>query len=209
MYWRRRLVLLVVVLGCGFLVFALITSVMDRTVAPAAAPAIDSASTGSRGPAPSAAASSAASGAPEASGIPVPVAAEPMECADDAIAVSADTDASTYRVGEGAVLTLRITNVSTAPCLRDIGPRANELIIRSGGYHVWSSDDCSAGSKSKMATLQPGERFVSTITWDGVTSRKGCPDAGKVARAGRYDLTGRNGRVMSDPTPFSIRRKTR
>ena len=130
-----------------------------------------------------------------------------MGCADDAIVVTADTDAATYRVGSGAVLTLGITNTSDAPCLRDIGPKANELIITSGGFHVWSSDDCSAGSKSKVATLDPGERFVSTISWDGVMSRKGCPDISKAAKAGSYEVIGRNGHVMSDPTRFSIRRK--
>jgi hypothetical protein len=190
-YWRRRLLVAVVIVGIPL--FALV--------------AVNAVRQPGRPAGGDVAASAVASAGVPASTNPSPT-GEPMGCADDAISVTAQTDAATYRVGEGAVLTLGITNTSGAACLRDIGPKANELIITSGGYHVWSSDDCRAGNKSKVATLQPGERFVSTISWDGLMSRKGCPDISKKAKAGSYELVGRNGNVMSDPTRFSLRRKT-
>ena len=70
---------------------------------------------------------------------------------------------------------------------------------------MWSSDDCNASSKSKVVTLKPGDKVASSITWNGRLSQKGCPDKeGAVAKAGRYDLVGRNGKVTSDPTPFAL-----
>jgi hypothetical protein len=136
-----------------------------------------------------------------------PVATEPVECVDSAIAVSATTDSSTYRIGLEPVLSLVIENIGDVACLRDVGAKANELEIKSGGYHVWSSDDCSASQRSKIATLEPGDKVASSISWDGKLSQKGCPKQNKAAKAGRYEVIGRNLAVVSDPTPFSLTNK--
>ena len=82
--------------------------------------------------------------------------ADPVECPDSAITVEATTDSSTYQVGSTPRLTLTIINTGDVACKRDVGPKANELEITSGGYHVWSSDDCNASNKSKVVTLKPG-----------------------------------------------------
>lgn len=134
---------------------------------------------------------------------------EVLECADSAIKVEATTDASTYRVGSTPKLTLTITNTGEVACKRDVGPKANELEITSGGFHVWSSDDCNASNKSKVSTLQPGDKVASSITWNGRLSQKGCPNGeGDPAKAGRYDLDGRNGTATSDSTPFALTSKS-
>jgi len=157
-----------------------------------------------------AAASSSAIAAPGASASAAPSASadagsEPVECLDSAITVEATTDASTYPVGSTPRLTLTIINSGDVACKRDVGPKANELEITSGGYHVWSSDDCNASSKSKVVTLKPGDKVGSSITWNGRLTQKGCPDGeGDPAKAGRYDLVGRNGKVTSEPTPFAL-----
>jgi hypothetical protein len=141
---------------------------------------------------------SASASAPVASG-------DPVDCLDTAIGVEATTDSSTYAVGSTPKLTLTITNTGDVACLRDVGPKANELTITSGGYHVWSSDDCSTNSKSKVSTLKPGQSYVASITWDGHLSQKGCTNSpGAAAKAGRYDLVGRNGKVDSSSTPFAL-----
>lgn len=136
-----------------------------------------------------------------------PVTTEPVDCAESAILVEATTDASTYAVGSEPVLSLVITNVGDVACLRDIGPKANELEIKSGGYHVWSSDDCSASQRSKIETLEPGQKVASSISWDGKLSQKGCPKQNKAAKAGRYEVIGRNVDAVSDPTPFALTNK--
>jgi hypothetical protein len=134
--------------------------------------------------------------------------AEPKACEDADILVEATTDASTYPVGSTPRLTLTITNTGAVACKRDVGPKANELEITSGGYHVWSSDDCNASNKSKVVVLEPDEKVASSITWNGRLSQKGCPNGeGAQAKAGRYDLTGRNGKVTSESTPFALSNK--
>jgi hypothetical protein len=152
--------------------------------------------------------SSSASSTPEASASASASAAadgEPVECLDSAIKVEATTDASTYPVGSTPRLTLTIINSGDVACKRDVGPKANELEITSGGYHVWSSDDCNASSKTKVVVLDPGEKVASSITWDGHLTQKGCPNGeGAAAKAGRYDLVGRNGNVTSESTPFAL-----
>lgn len=136
-----------------------------------------------------------------------PVSTEPVDCLDSAIVVSATTDSSTYRIGLEPVLSLVIENIGDVACLRDVGAKANELEIKSGGYHVWSSDDCSASQRSKIATLEPGDKVASSISWDGKLSQKGCPKQNKAAKAGRYEVIGRNLGVVSDPTPFALSNK--
>ena len=137
-----------------------------------------------------------------------PALAVPTECPDSSIVVTASTDAKSYRVGtRNPVLSLTITNVGPVACIRDVGPRVNELEIKSGGYHVWSSDDCNASKKSKVLTLQPNEPVQSSIEWNGRKSQKGCPNKGAKATAGTYEVIGRNGDVLSDGARFSLRKK--
>lgn len=136
-----------------------------------------------------------------------PVTTEPIDCVDSAILVEATTDSSTYKVGKEPVLSLSIENVGSVACLRDVGPKANELEVKSGGYHVWSSDDCSSNNKTKVVTLEPGDKVASTITWNGQLSEPGCPDISTAAKVGRYEVIGRNLDVSSDATPFALTSK--
>lgn len=144
--------------------------------------------------------------ADEAAAVPT----EPTDCPDSAIEVTTTTDASTYRLGQqDPVLTLTIANVGEVPCFRDIGPKANELEITSGGYHVWSSDDCATSDEPNVTLMEPGQQAVSSLTWNSRLSQKGCPDDGKgrKARAGRYEVVGRNLEVTSEATPFALSNK--
>ena len=191
-YWLRRGIILLAVLTLLIGVFWLVTgrgsSETDST--PVAVSASD-------------AASSTASPTSTAS----PEQATPTDCLDSAIVVEASTDSTKYFVGETPQLTLTIGNIGEVSCLRDVGPKANELEITSGGYHVWSSDDCNASNKSKIAVLKPGEQVASSITWDGQSTQKGCPGDGKAAKQGRYDLIARNSDVKSEKAKFSLTKK--
>jgi hypothetical protein len=193
-YWIRRgaivLVVVTLVVALWWLVGSLFGGGSDTSADSGSEPS------SSASAAPDASASVAASEAADA---------EPVECLDSAITVEATTDASTYPVGSTPRLTLTIINSGDVACKRDVGPKANELEITSGGYHVWSSDDCNASSKSKVVTLKPGDKVASSITWNGRLTQKGCPDGeGDEAKAGSYDLVGRNGKVTSEQTPFSL-----
>jgi hypothetical protein len=199
-YWIRRITLL---LAVGTLIFGIWWIATGRAAEEQAAPAPDSSQSA---PSASAEPSQSPSAPP-----PSPVATEatdltgtPVDCQDSSIKVRAKTDKSTYVVGETPVLKLTIINIGEVACKRDVGPKANELEVTSGGYHVWSSDDCSASDASKIMVMKPGEKVSSSITWNGRLSQKGCPGEGAEAKAGRYDVIGRNGAVESDGNPFSL-----
>ena len=194
-YWIRRAAIVVIVLTLLVVLWWIVSSLFGGGDESTADGGAQPASSASASAAPSGSASPAASGST----------GDPVECADSAITVEATTDASTYQVGSTPKLTLTIQNSGDVACKRDVGPKANELEITSGGYHVWSSDDCNASSKSKVVVLEPGDKVASSITWNGRLSQKGCPNGeGEVAKAGRYDLVGRNGKVTSEPTPFAL-----
>jgi hypothetical protein len=129
---------------------------------------------------------------------------EPIECPDESIRVRATTGKSTYSQGSKPKLTLVIRNIGDVPCTRDVGARANELKITSGGYHVWSSKHCNASKKGNVLTLEPGARAATSITWDGRLSKKGCPAKGAQAKPGSYELVGLNGDKSSKKSRFSI-----
>ncbi len=200
-YWIRRIaiVLVVVALVVGaWWAFGALRGGGSDEAADVVSPSASPSASASEGAPEDQASPSADSGTTEED-------AEPAQCPDSVILVEATTDSSTYPVGSTPKLTLTITNTGDVACKRDVGPKANELEITSGGYHVWSSDDCNASSKSKVVTLKPGDKVASSITWNGRLSQKGCPDEeGAVAKAGRYDLVGRNGKVTSDSTPFAL-----
>jgi len=205
-YWLRRLVLIAAVgmllLGVWFLVGGSSGGSGGEPSNPT--PAVSETPAAQASVEPTDAAITAASPAALEPSSEAAVSGEPIECGDEVIVVDSTSDSSTYRVGTNPVLTLTITNTGDLPCLRDVGPKANEIEVTSGGYHVWSSDDCNASDKTKTVTLQPGETVSSSITWSGVLSRKGCPDIKREAKAGRYEVVGRNGKVRSDGTPFAL-----
>jgi hypothetical protein len=198
-YWIRRAAIVVVAITLVIALWWLIGSLRGggsssagTAAQPSDAPSSSAATSGAASAAPSAAASSNQA---------APVTA----CPDSVIKVDATTDAATYPVGSTPKLTLTITNTGDVACKRDVGPKANSLEITSGGYHVWSSDDCNAGDKTKVIKMQPGDKFASSITWDGHLTQKGCPNGkGAAAKAGRYALTGTNSGVTSSPTPFGL-----
>lgn len=129
----------------------------------------------------------------------------PVDCMDQDIVVRAKAAKKSYVVGDSPELTLTIKNTGSVACVRDVGPLVNEIEIKSGGYHVWSSDDCNASKRSKIVTMQPGEVYASAINWNGRLSSKGCPDPkGAKAKPGSYTVIGRNGDVESNGRKFSL-----
>jgi len=129
---------------------------------------------------------------------------EPQECSDDAITVRARLDRKSFPAGNKPELSMVIRNTGDVACLREVGPRANELKITSGGYHVWASKHCFTGKKSNVVLLDPGQRAETTLRWNGRVSKKGCPDKTAQAKPGSYELVAINGDVKSKAAKFSI-----
>lgn len=194
-YWQRRAVVatgLVLVLALGS---ALLTGgegdpgelaqaprpTPTATPAPSASPVPGVAATPSAGPSPAVAI-----------------------CQPEALSIEALTDADSYPVGATPRLTLRVTNTGAAPCTRDLGQAAVELVVFSGRDRIWSSDDCAPGGPEDVTTLEPGKAVSQRVTWDGRRSRPGCEGDKEQAEPGTYRVQGRVGQLREQGAVFRL-----
>jgi hypothetical protein len=130
--------------------------------------------------------------------------ADPVACTDKMIAVRAEVDGPEHRVGERASLRLVVTNSSDQPCVRDLDPGRQEIVVWSadGSERLWSSNDCSSAKGADLRTLAPGEPVSFSVRWAGRTSAPGCPERREVVPPGEYRLLTRVDDVISPPTQF-------
>jgi len=126
------------------------------------------------------------------------------DCTNKQIDVTVTTDASSYPAGVDPVFTLSVTNVSSSPCLRDVGSAAEELTVTTGQTRVWSSDDCNPAGSADVQKLVPGKAVSVQVQWGRDFSQPGCPTGQPAASAGTYQVTGRVGDKSSTPTAFSL-----
>ena len=192
-YWQRRAVVatgLVLVLALGS---TLLTGGDDDPDELAQAPRPSASAT----PSPSAVPS--VTPAPSAS----PSAAVPI-CQPEVLKVEALTDADSYAVGATPRLTLRVTNTGAAPCTRDLGQAAVELVVFSGRDRIWSSDDCAPGGPKAVTTLAPGKPVSQRVTWNGRRSRPGCEGDKEQAEPGTYRVQGRVGQLREQGSVFRL-----
>lgn len=192
-YWRRRAAVLLAVLLVAALVAVPLGNAGDD------GPAGDA--TGDRTADPSAGAaepsaeptSDAAAAAPTAPAGPDPSTVTP--CPDDALEVSATSDAADHPVGAQVRLTLTVRNTGAAGCRRALGQGAVELIVTSGADRIWSSDDCAPGGPQDEVVLEPGATRTARATWPTRRSAPGCPPDQPAAQPGTYQVTARVGEL--------------
>jgi len=210
-YWLRRgsiaIVALVIIVGLWWLLGSRSSSDTPAPVASAsaAASAVPSApSSLAPMPTPTASGDAVASAPADSTATEAAPAGEILDCKNADIAVVASSDQPSYTLGAKPVLSMTIQNTSAVPCKRDVGPKANSIEVTSGGYHVWSSDDCGAGTQSKIITLKPGKKVGTSIEWNGKVTTKGCPTKGTPAKPGRYQVTAKNLKAKSPAATFSL-----
>ena len=198
-YWQRRAVALAVVLVPLLLLLAALTGSdggpQDTVAAAAPSPAAS-------GVLPSASAS-AVSPSPSASPSPSPSPAV-TACAPGVLTLSATPDRPDYPVGGRPQLVLTITNTGAAPCRRDLGQGAVELLVVSGPDRIWSSDDCAPGGPAKQVVLDPRETSVTRLVWTGRRSLPGCKGDQAVAQAGTYRVGARVGDLRTEGEAFVL-----
>ena len=149
---------------------------------------------------PAAAAAASAPAAP-----PPPPPPPPQPCPDIAIAVSAETEQPSYRVGQRPLFRLLIANSSPVACLRDVSRSIRELVLTMpDGTRAWSSNDCYSQPGEEIRLIQPGERLLFTVNWAGRTSAPGCPSRRRTVPPGSYLLTGKLGPVTGTPVPLEL-----
>jgi hypothetical protein len=87
--------------------------------------------------------------------------------APGSISTTFTTDQAEYLIGQPIQITLAETNTSDAPVTVNTGP--SEFQITEGGFLV-ADVSGSGGTQSSTETLQPGQSFTETATWNGVAN---------------------------------------
>jgi hypothetical protein len=207
-YWRRR----AIVLGGVLLVVLLVAYACSGPTTPSA-PATSSSSTtlGLNAPAgitdtsaiPTGIVSSSPSLLPSLGPSPSPGVSTTgvTTCTDAQIRVTptiSSTSATTSRLVHGGTydLKLKVRNVSTVPCRRDVGGVPEELEVMAGTTKIWSSDDCgkSQGKPHDIRTFGPDIEIYAEVKWDSYDiSTHGCAKAASPLKDGTYSLVGRVG----------------
>jgi hypothetical protein len=138
---------------------------------------------------------------------PKPKPPQPIKCTDAAITVTAQLDASHYKVGQHPLMKIVISNDGRLACTRDISRKLRELTVISGDgvRRLWSSNDCATPDRDKdVRLLKPGQKVSFSITWAGRTSAKGCPADRSTVPAGKYYVVAKLGKIASHPTPLRL-----
>lgn len=210
-YWRRRLVLLAVLLafGGGWLGVVLQSRVDARAGTEASAPT----SSAPREPALARVVPSvAAVRTPSAPAVPddvqaattavAPVAGGP--CTDDMLALEVRTPGAAA-VGSKPTFELVVTNAAAVPCTRALDKGLQELILLdAAGNRVWGSNDCFREATSDTRTLAPGEAVSFPVLWGGLTSEPTCTVARTSPPAGNYLVRGRLDTKSSPDAPLTL-----
>ena len=127
-------------------------------------------------------------------------------CADTEIAVTPIPADTTIRRGTPVDIRLKIKNIGTRTCNRDVGADAQELYLEQGAQKFWSSDPCSTAKGNDIKSFAPGAEREYRITWNGRQSTQcanGQP-SGPVPAAGQYELRGRLSQILSKPVAISL-----
>jgi hypothetical protein len=206
-YWRRRAVVLV-----GLAIVVLIVSYACG--GPSSSGAQNTAATNSPEPAVTSRepphpfvpdTSATASPTPTAFSLVTSAASGP--CSDDEIELIATAEAATVAPKQTVAVTLKIKNISSRTCSRDVGADAQELRLQDASGIVWSSDDCNPRHGVDVRSYPPGKQDTFTLTWTGLRSRSGtgAPEcSGTTGPAvGVYDLVARLDKKYS--APFSLK----
>ena len=77
------------------------------------------------------------------------------------------TDQSTYQPGQPIQITLTGTNASNQTIKTISGPDLDDFVVTENGVAIWDSEPVSL-NLAILTTLQPGQSFTETATWDGV-----------------------------------------
>ena len=127
-------------------------------------------------------------------------------CADSEMSVVPVPATTTVRQKNPLTIRLKIKNVGSRTCKRDVGADPQELYIDQGAQKFWSSDTCSTMHGSDVESFSPGFERVFTVTWNGFETTKcaGGLAAGPAPSPGSYEVRGRLGVKISDPVVLSI-----
>ncbi|HET6214704.1 MAG TPA: hypothetical protein VFE14_17695 [Micromonosporaceae bacterium] len=199
-YWRRRAIVLGALL---FVLFLLVYKCGGTDPSGAADKKTGSGSTAS----PSStvlAPVETASAQPTASAPASARATGPCTDAEVVVTISTEGGKTEFVQGTYVKIYLKIKNISTRTCSRDLGATAQELRIAQGAAKMWSSDDCVQSSGSDVRALRAGEQVDQfNVMWNGRESTN-CQTK-PLPPPGTYQVLGRFGTRWSDPIPLIVK----
>ncbi len=201
-YWLRRILVIAAILAVIALLWMLLgrsggSGSASASTSPSATPVPSGSASVSPSASPSGSESPSGSASPSDSAAAAP-------CADSDIGIEVSSEKNSVAVGAGDTFIMKITNTSSAPCSRDVGAKVNSFVISSGGYRVWSSDDCNPGGAEDVKVLPPGEPYAVQATWPGTVTTPACEKNAPTAQPGAYDVVGNNGAAASPPFQFAV-----
>ncbi|GAA2375761.1 hypothetical protein [Dactylosporangium salmoneum] len=144
-----------------------------------------------------------ATSAPATTSPAAPASATVPPCADADLSVVATPEQAVQFRGAYLKFTLKIKNVTTHDCVRDIGADSQELYLTVGAVKMWSSDDCDAPKGNQMAVLKPSIEVSFTNVWNGKATNAGCANRA-TPPAGKYELVGRLDTKISAPVQIQL-----
>jgi hypothetical protein len=132
-------------------------------------------------------------------------------CTDQEILLTASASPVVLQIGQSATFTLAVKNVSNRTCDRDIGSIPQELQLRHNGSVVWSSDVCSGAVPYDFdQVFAPGAEKSFPIAWNGYRNEGGSAQQPCLAieanlpAAGTYQVVARLGGLFSQPATITI-----
>jgi hypothetical protein len=213
-YWRRRVLLLVLVLavlgGGAWLGLTLVagrdsaggaaTTAQSVRPLPALERVVPSLSAIATPTPPLAGTATEAVGTTPA--VPDPVAGG--ACTDDMIGLEVRTPGSAA-VGSKPTFELLVSNVAAAPCVRGLDKGLQELTLFDlDGNRIWGSNDCFPEVSTDPRTLAPGEVVTIPVVWGGLSSEPTCTAPRGTPPAGNYVVRGRLDTKVSPDAPFTL-----
>jgi len=201
-YWRRRFIvltaLLLVLVAAGW-------SLSEALKIPR----------GATGPAGSRSPQKGTESRPNFSAKPSPAASgsggiSPALCPSQSIVLSLSTSQSSSgqsSYGPAQLPFFRLSVVSTQPadCSFNIGASHLAVLIKKGTARIWSSSDCTGGSRGLVTVLKRGVPTGRSIGWGRNTSVPGCAGPMRFVRAGTYAAYAVDGPLVSAPVTLRLR----
>ncbi|MFC0098198.1 hypothetical protein ACFFKH_11730 [Micromonospora marina] len=127
-------------------------------------------------------------------------------CTDSELLVTPVAVPQTAQRGAVVTLRLKVKNVSTRTCSRDVGADLQELYIKAGAEKIWSSDTCGTGTGSDPQSFTPNFERSYELGWNGKRDNK-CASGlanGEFAAIGEYQVFARVGTKISEPVKLTI-----
>lgn len=212
-YWRRRAVVAAAVLA----VILFIAFSCSGGEEPGKKPAANPTTTGdptTTSPTPSVPAAITPNATDPSSGLPinpgnqggggVTGAGAGETCTDAELSVTAAAENTSVRQGVPVTFYIRIKNVSTRQCSRDLSAQAQELYLEQNQAKQWSSDLCSSSTSSgDVRPMQPNIEHQFNQVWNGQGNAQSCTNR-QFLKAGSYQLRARLGNIVSDPVTVTV-----